>query len=157
MELTYRYATGEDIGALGAMNRQLADDEGSRNPMSVEALTARMEKWLSEGWQAVLFLANHQTIGYALFKLGHDYYDPAIPDVYVRQFFIARDRRRQGIGRQAFRLLTKACFPAGSHIYLDVLATNPRGQQFWAALGFQAYSHAMRLDIPESSEFEVGP
>ncbi len=48
MELTIRPATVADVQLLAEMNRQLADDERSRNSMTVAALAVRMEKWLSE-------------------------------------------------------------------------------------------------------------
>ncbi len=103
MELALQHATVADAPVLAAMNRQLADDERSRNSLTVEALATRVEKWLGEGWQAVLFLDGSQTIGYALFQIGHDYYDASVPEVYIRQFFVARDRRRQGIGRHGMQ------------------------------------------------------
>lgn len=145
MAITIRSATVADADLLGQMNRQLADDEQSRNPMSAASLAERMTKWLSEDWQAVIVEEENQPIGYALFQISHDYYAPSIPEVYVRQFFIARQQRGQGKGRQAFTLLIEEVFPKGSHVRLDVLATNPGGSQFWLSLGFQPYSTALRL------------
>ncbi|MDQ2628197.1 MAG: GNAT family N-acetyltransferase [Actinomycetota bacterium] len=151
MKLTLRDATAADAPLLGAMNRQLADDERSRNPLPAAALAARMEKWLGEGWRGVLVESEaQQVIGYALFQISADYYDPSIPEVYVRQFFIARDFRRQGLGRKAFALVASTHFPAGANVLLDVLATNPAGQQFWHSLGFEPYSTSMRR--PQSSQ-----
>ena len=145
MDLTLRPATAADVQLLAEMNRQLCDDERSRNPMTIAALAARMEKWLSEGWQAVLFQEPSQIVGYALFQIGADYYDPAIPEVYIRQFLIQREQRNRGLGRQAFDLLARQCFPTGAQVHLDVLATNPAGQRFWESLGFIPYSTALRL------------
>jgi GNAT superfamily N-acetyltransferase len=146
MDLTIRRAMAEDCPLLGAMNRRLADAEGSRNPLPAAALAERMAKWLNEGWQAALFEEESAPIGYCVFQLGADYYDPSIPEVYLRQFFIEPARRGLGLGRQAFALLRSTEFPAGAHLHLDVLATNPRGQRFWEAMGFQPYSIALRLD-----------
>src|SRR5688572_20835173 len=111
MELTIRPATIADAQLLAGMNRQLADDERSRNRMSVAALAVRMERWLSEDWKAVVFEEQGKPVGYSVFQIGSDYYDPSIPEVYVRQFFIVRDRRGCGVGRQAFDLLTRTIFP----------------------------------------------
>jgi RimJ/RimL family protein N-acetyltransferase len=145
MELSIRPATAADIQRLAEMNRQLANDERSRNSMSVAALAVRMEKWLNEDWNVVLFEEQSKVAGYSVFQIGSDYYDPAIPEVHVRQFFIVRERRCRGLGRQAFGLLINTVFPPGAQIHLDVLATNPRGRRFWESLGFQHYSTAMRL------------
>lgn len=113
--------------------------------MTVAALAARMEKWLSEDWKAVLFEQQSRVVGYSVFQFGSDYYDPTIPEVHLRQFFIVRDHRSLGLGRQAFTLLMNTVFPPRSQVHLDVLATNPRGHRFWESVGFQHYSTAMRL------------
>jgi ribosomal protein S18 acetylase RimI-like enzyme len=146
VDLTLRPATAADVQLLADMNRQLCDDERSRNPMTIAELAVRMEKWLSEDWQAVLFQEPSQVVGYALFQIGADYYDPVVPEVYIRQFFIRREHRSRGLGRQAFDLLARQCFPTGARVHLDVLATNPNGQRFWESLGFQSYSTALRLE-----------
>jgi GNAT superfamily N-acetyltransferase len=145
MDLTVRPATPADIQLLAEMNRQLCDDERSRNNMTVAALAVRMEKWLNEDWKAVLFEQQAKIVGYSVFRFGSDYYDPAIPEVHLRQFFIVRECRSRGLGHQAFGLLATTVFPPGAHIHLDVLATNPRGHHFWESVGFQHYSTAMRL------------
>jgi GNAT superfamily N-acetyltransferase len=145
MTITVRAATAADSQLLAEMNSQLTRDEGSRNPMDVPQLATRMEKWLSTEWQAVLFEHEHSTIGYSVFQIAADYYDPSIPEVHLRHFFIVPERRRRGLGRKALQLLIESAFPSAAHIYLDVLATNPRGKQFWESMGFQPYSLAMRL------------
>ena len=145
MELAIRPATAADVPLLAAMNRQLCDDERSRNRTSVAELAVRMENWLAGDWRAVLFDGPTQAVGYAVYRLGRDDYDPAISEIFVRQFFIQRDLRGRGLGRRAFALLTTTTFPPGSQIHLEVLATNPQGQRFWESLGFQLYSAALRL------------
>jgi GNAT superfamily N-acetyltransferase len=144
MQLTIRAATLADARLLGEMNRQLADAEQSRNALSVGALARRMEEWLSADWRGVLFEIP-EVVGYCIFQIGSDYYEPTIPEVYVRQFFIAADQRGLGLGRRAFELLRTTEFPPESRIHLDVLATNPPGQRFWQSVGFEPYSVAMRF------------
>lgn len=148
MKITLRSATDGDIPRLAEMNRQLCDDERSRNPMTIPALANRMREWLAKDWQGVLFEIEAEIAGYSVFQVGADYYEPSIPEVYIRQFLIVREHRGRGLGRQAFRLLESQWFPPGSQIHLDVLATNPRGERFWESLGFGAYSVAMRKGKP---------
>lgn len=50
------------------MNKRLIEDEGSRNPMSVAQLAERMRGWRLGDWEARLFLADEQVVGYALFQ-----------------------------------------------------------------------------------------
>ena len=145
MDLTIRPATAADVQLLAEMNRQLCDDERSRNNMTVAALAVRMEKWLNENWKAVLFEQKSKLVGYSVFQIGSDYYDPSTSEVHLRQFFIVRECRSQGVGRRAFDMLKATVFPPGSQVHLDVLTTNPSGQRFWEAVGFQQYSTAMRL------------
>ncbi|WP_254508851.1 GNAT family N-acetyltransferase [Anatilimnocola floriformis] len=150
MELKLRAATADDYQQLGEMNRQLSDDEQSRNPMNAAQMADRMEKWLHEGWQGILFELNSAIVGYSIFKIGSDYYDPSIPEVHLRQFLIVREQRGQGLGRQAMRSLVETVFPRGAVIHLDVLATNPRGLRFWQSVGFQHYSTAMKFTTPST-------
>ena len=146
VNLTLREATDADLDCLGSMNRQMCDDEGSRNPMSAAEMAVRMRSWLSNEWRGVLFEIEGRVVGYSVFHIGADYYNPAFPEVHLRQFFIARDVRGRGLGRLAFGLLRSEWFPADAQIHLDVLAANPRGERFWESLGFQKYSTAMRID-----------
>ncbi len=46
MDLTLRRATEDDLDDLAVMNKQLIEDEGSRNPMNREQLADRMKGWL---------------------------------------------------------------------------------------------------------------
>lgn len=63
--------------------------------------------------------------------------------MYLRQFFIVRDRRRQGLGRNAFEMLCREILPPGTDITLEVLERNPAGLAFWQALEFGAYARTL--------------
>jgi GNAT superfamily N-acetyltransferase len=125
----YRRATPADAGLLASLNRQLIRDEGHRNAMSVAELEARMAGWLAGEYEAVLFEDAGQTFGYALFRREPDF-------VYVRQFFVRPESRRQGVGRGALTWLAAHIW-AGQRLRLDVLTGNAAGIAFWRALGFQ--------------------
>jgi ribosomal protein S18 acetylase RimI-like enzyme len=142
--LLLRPATMADVPELARMNRQLIEDEGSRNPMSPAELENRMRQWLQADWQAVLIYADELLAGYALFRVRPDDYFPQQSDVYVRQFFIQREWRRHGIGRSAFEQLVNSYFPPDASLTLEVLSNNPVAQRFWQQLGFQAYCITMK-------------
>lgn len=76
---------------LAALNKQLIDDEGHRNPMSVEQRTERMHCWLACGYRAVVVTDADDVVGYALYRANVDH-------DCIRQFFISRERRGQGVG-----------------------------------------------------------
>ena len=139
-----RRALPSDAPSLASMNRQLIEDEGSRNPMSLAELEERMRGWLSGDWQAVILEEESQPIGYLLYQLRTEEYHPSKPVVYVRQFFIRREHRGQGIGRRAFQSAVDSCFPPSAEIVLDVLETNPRACRFWSSIGFEPYCTTMR-------------
>ena len=120
------------------MNRQLIEDEGSRNPMSLRQLEARMMGWLTEGWVVAVILRDGQSVGYCLYCEMPDEYLPDRTIVYLRQFFIDRSAREQGIGQAAFQKLMREWFPQGATVTVDVLEINPRGRRFWEKLGFGA-------------------
>lgn len=144
MPLHIRRAAESDLPLLAQMNKRLIEDQGSRNPMSVEQLQNRMSGWLKGDW-AIEFFENEVSVGYVVYQIRRDEFFPEQTEVYVRQFFIERDQRGRGLGSAAFKLLRETRFPAGSRITLEVLATNPKGFKFWSRVGFQPYYTMMDL------------
>ena len=66
--------------------------------MTVLELEQRMREWLAGEYMAVLFEERGEVLAYALYRE-----QPA--EIYLRQLFVTRGRRRQGIGRRAIQLL----------------------------------------------------
>ena len=104
--MQYRLASTEDGPTLAVLNAQLIQDEGHRNSMTVAQLEDRMGGWLSSGaYQALLWEDHHEVVAYALFR-------ETAAEVYLRQFFVVRHRRREGIGRQAIAALCTQVWPS---------------------------------------------
>lgn len=140
--LTYRFATFADLDILAELNRQLIQDEGHRNPMNLAQLRDRMQGWLETSYRAVLFERDGQVAAYALYRFDPD-------AVYLRHFFVVRERRRTGVGRAAIQLLLAEVFPTDATVRLDVLIGNERAQAFWQAIGFLPYAVTMeRMPSP---------
>ena len=118
--------TLEDAALLSQMNKHLIEDEKSTNPMTVEELEERMRGFLSVEYSAYFFMQDENVVGYALVK------DTEKP-LYLRQFFIEREYRRQHLGRQAFHLLLD--YLQTDTINIDVLPWNEPGLRFWESLG----------------------
>ncbi len=135
----YRFATLEDAPLLGRLNRQLIEDEGHRQRGTPEELAKRMRTWLQADYQAILFEQGEKLVGYVLYR-------PDECGIYVRQFFVARDHRRQGIGRQAIDWLRREVWQAALRLRLDVLVTNEAGLKFWRAVGFEDYCLILELE-----------
>src|SRR6266404_7565286 len=96
--MTFRRATLDDCALLAELNHQLIRDEGHRNRMTVPELEQRMKGWLASEYAAVLFEDGKEIVAYALYREEPD-------EIYLRQLFVVRDRRRQGIGRKALEIL----------------------------------------------------
>jgi hypothetical protein len=97
MKIAWRYASNADCDLLAEWNHQLIRDQGHRNPMTVVQLAERMKEWLKGEYQAVIF-SDGEPMAYALFKKEEQL-------IHLRQLFVRRDRRRCGIGREAFTIL----------------------------------------------------
>ena len=80
-----------------------------------------------------------------MYQARRDEYFPDQTFVYLRQFYIEREMRGQGLGTAAFRALAAEHFPPGCRVVIDVLASNPRGHDFWRHVGFQPYCTTMHL------------
>jgi GNAT superfamily N-acetyltransferase len=140
MNLTWRQAAENDVGLLAEWNHQLVHDEGHGNQMTVEQLGARMKKWLQGEYQAVLF-SLEEPVAYALFKKEES-------SIYLRQFFVRRDRRRSGIGRRALEILRREIWPPDVRLTVDVLVQNPGGVAFWRSVGYRDYCLTLEI-MPE--------
>lgn len=53
--MRYHLANDADLPLLAEWNRQLIQDEGHRNPMTVAELQARIQGWLAGEYRAVVF------------------------------------------------------------------------------------------------------
>src|SRR5258705_8458320 len=102
--MNYRRATLDDCAVLAEMNQQLIQDERHRNRMTLTELRERMRAWLSAEYEGVLFEQDQEAVAYALYREEPD-------EIYLRQFFVVRHRRRQGLGRQAIQILQSKILP----------------------------------------------
>jgi GNAT superfamily N-acetyltransferase len=136
--MTFRHATLDDCPVLAGLNHQLIRDEGHRNQMTVPELEQRMRGWLSDEYRAVIFEDGGDVVAYALYREQPDL-------VYLRQLFVVRDRRRQGLGRHAVEMLRSQVWPKDRRLTVDVLLSNQSGVGFYRSVGYTDY--AMSLEI----------
>ena len=126
----------EDIPQLAVYNKQLIEDEKSDNPMSVPELEKRMENFLNTEYDAYFFEVDKAIVGYALVK-------KSCSPLYLRQFFISREYRKNHCGTEAFHALLN--YLNVDSIDIEVLSGNEPGNRFWESLGFKEVSRYMRL------------
>jgi len=136
--LTCRRATPDDCALLAKLNHQLIRDEGHRNPMTVSELEERMAAWLASEYVGILFENDREVVAYALFR--------ELPgEIYLRQLFVVRGRRRQAIGREAMEMLRTRIWPPNQRLTVEVLTGNAAAIAFWRAMGYRDYS--LKLEI----------
>ena len=133
-----RRATVDDCALLADLNHQLIRDEGHRNRMTVSELEGRMRGWLMGEYAAMIFEAGGEVVAYALFREQAD-------EIYLRQLFVARHHRREGIGRRVFEMLRSDIWPPNKRLTLEVLVQNQAAVAFWRAMGCRDY--ALTLEI----------
>jgi ribosomal protein S18 acetylase RimI-like enzyme len=134
--MKYRKATQTDSTLLGELNHQLIQDEGHRNPMTLSEIQARMSEWLSADYTGILFDLDEEPVAYALYREKED-------SIYLRQFFVQRHRRKQGIGSEAMQILISEIWPKSKRITLEVLVHNSAAIEFYRKYGFQDYCLGM--------------
>lgn len=141
--MKYRFATLDDVPLLARMNKQLVEDEQHRNRFkSEEWFAERMRGFLAGEYRAVLFEIEAAVVGYALYRNHPEHGDT----IYLRQIFVDRAHRRQGIGKRALRLLKEEILPPGKRRVVEVLVGNHAAREFYRAAGFHEYS--LELEIP---------
>jgi GNAT superfamily N-acetyltransferase len=141
LAIGHRVANFADVPIVARMNQQLIEDEGHRNPMNLAELESRMRSMIEGDYTATLFEWHGRLVAYALWREEPDW-------VYLRQFFVARDYRRRGIGSRAVRKLTCEIWPPGQRIRVDVLIGNQPALEFWRAAGFVDYLITLEMERP---------
>jgi ribosomal protein S18 acetylase RimI-like enzyme len=141
--MTYRQATRDDCPRLAELNHQLIQDEGHRSRMTVPELEQRMRDWLADEYVATVFEDGGEVVAYALFR-------ERTGEIYLRQLFVVRHRRRQGIGRHAVQTLRSSIWPKDRRLTVEVLATNRDALAFWRAVGYADYSFTLEI-LPKQS------
>ena len=137
-EITFRAATLDDCGLLAELNHQLIRDEGHRNPMTVPQLEQRMRGFIQSAYRGIIFESNNEVVAYALYLEQPE-------EIYLRQLFVVRHRRRQGIGRRAMGLMRSQVWPKNKRLTVEVLVANQAAIAFWRAVGYTDY--ALKLEI----------
>jgi ribosomal protein S18 acetylase RimI-like enzyme len=67
------------------------------------------------------------------------------PRVRTGDFFVARDKRCGGIGRECVKILFSQVWPKDKRITVDVLCQNEGAIAFWRAIGFTDYCLALEI------------
>jgi predicted acetyltransferase len=140
--MDHRFATPEDWHLLAELNCQLIRDEGHRNPMTVAELEERIRSWLQNEYRALLFQIGGEVVAYALYQERSD-------EIYLRQFFVVRGKRRQGIGCRAVEILRSRIWPAGKRLTVDVLVDNQPAVAFWRSVGYRDYCLTLEISPAE--------
>lgn len=148
--MTWREATVDDCPLLGSLNHQLIQDENHRCTLGVTHLSERMRGFLAGDYTAILFESDGQSIAYALY---HPFEEE---DLYLRQFFVVREHRRQGFGRSAVRLLFEEIFPPNRRVVVTALSNNDRALAFWSSVGFAEYCVSFER-LPSSPRSKKDP
>ena len=139
--LQFRPATSADVPLLAALNQLLQIDEAHRLRMDLTELEPRMTAWLEhDGYEAHLFERNGEMVGYALYRREEG-------RIYLKQFFVGRQCRRQGIGRRVIEWLITNVWQDVPAVSLDVLVVNEPGIAFWRSVGFQDYCVTMERKL----------
>ena len=144
LTMTFRIATLEDCRLLAEMNHLLLQDEGHRNRfMTLPQLEERMRGFLSGEYRAVIFQDEGEVVAYALYREQPD-------EIYLRQLFVVRERRRRGHGRRAMELLRSDIWPKNKRLTVDVLLHNTNAIAFWRKVGYKDYLLGLEIAADSS-------
>jgi predicted acetyltransferase len=106
--------------------------------MTVAQLEQRMRDFLAGEYRAVIYEEGGEVVAYALFREQPE-------EIYLRQLFVVRHRRRQGIGRRAVEILRSQVWPKSKRLTVEVLVANQSAVAFWRAAGYR--DHCLTLEI----------
>ncbi|MEM6333871.1 MAG: GNAT family N-acetyltransferase [Planctomycetota bacterium] len=132
----------DELALVAELNIQLQIDEAAAVVMTPDNAAARMRRWIDhEDHHALLARPAGQPtadpVGYLVYAEHHDDCNHGHNMLYIRQFLVRREHRRQGIGRAMMDAFHRQIAPPNTPIEMDVLLSNPTGHAFWNAVGFQ--------------------
>ena len=136
--MNFRTANANDCALLAELNHQLIRDEGHRNKMTVPELEQRLKDWLASEYTGVVFERDGQIVAYALYR-------EQPREIYLRQLFVVRNQRRQGIGREAVNILRSKIWPKDKRLTVEVLVQNETAIAFWRAVGYKDYCLTLEI------------
>ena len=146
--MKYRSATLADISILADMNHQLTEDELHRNRFKSEQwFKNRMEQFLNNDYKTVLFEKEGKVVAYALYRNHPDHDDT----IYLRQIFVERESRRQGIGREVMNLLKTDIWPKEKRLTVEVLCHNEGARRFFQSVGYKEYCLELEMKPEEKN------
>lgn len=111
--------------------------------MTVPELEQRMKGWLASEYVAVIFEEREEVVAYALYREEPE-------ELHLRQLFVVRNRRREGIGRAAIEIFRAQIWPKNKRLTVSVLVQNTTAVAFWRAVGYQDYSLTLEI-LPVAS------
>ena len=106
--------------------------------MSAPQLRERMKGWLAGGYKAVLLSSSATQLAYALYREGEE-------SVYLRQLFVDRGHRRQGIGKEVVAILREQLWPIHKRLIVEVPTANEPAVTFWRSVGFIDYAVILEI------------
>jgi len=136
-------ATESDIPRLAELNRQLMEDEVHPHMLDLDALRARMTRWVAGEYRVLLFRRGEKVCGYGAWRMEER-------GAYLRHFFICRDQRRKGLGRAIVAQLRRDHFPKDRPLQLEAAIWNTDAIAFWRAIGFKDFGLTLELKPGEA-------
>ncbi len=118
--------------------------------MSLPQLRERMKGWLEGEYKALIFELGSAPVAYALYREG-------TTEIYLRQLFVERGYRRQGIGREAVSVLQGQVWPPGKRLTVEVLTANVPAVAFWRSVGYTDYCLTLEIMPKEIGEQAHAP
>ncbi len=111
--------------------------------MTVTELRDRMRGFLVGEYVAVIFEVSEQPVAYALYR-------ESPTEIHLRQLFVVRNRRREGMGRKAVDILHNQIWPRDRRLTVEVLTDNQPAVAFWRSVGYRDYSLMLEI-MPDIS------
>jgi GNAT superfamily N-acetyltransferase len=117
------------------MNQQLIEDEKAETNLNLGQLEERMLRFIVSEYKAFFLFQGDRIVGYALCNVLKK-------PIYLRQFFVSRNERRKGYGKQGFFALLD--YLKVKELEIDAYSWNKSGVEFWKSLGFEVRCFNMR-------------
>jgi GNAT superfamily N-acetyltransferase len=146
--MEYRFAELGDVPLLAEANARLHIDEGAAERPGRAEIERDWHRRLSGDYRAVIFEHDGRPAAYAL-------YVPEDDTIVLEQFWVRRELRRKGLGREAFELLREEIWRPGARVRTVCPPGVTGAAEFLAAMGFAERGVVFEARFQPPAEFEI--
>ncbi len=108
--------------------------------LTTEDMAERIKKTFDSGYPFIVYEEEGKVIGYAYVRKWRE--RASYKNTLETSVYVDKDMKKNGIGKELYKVLIKECEKIGAHVLIGVLSeTNSTSKKFHENIGFEKTGH----------------